>query len=175
MAGFFPQLVGPALDAFTRGVRDIRERARRELNLSEDNVIIRSLRPEDLGRASTVTNAKSWQWVLTNSGTTSTDVLSGVTIADNRFCMIAGVSVDGGATGDDSLSQVSITRKGSVAREWNLEYAKAQLGRSCFFSDPITMDQNTTLTVSIYSLATATHSVAFLGAVAEKRGMVFNP
>ncbi|RLF35617.1 MAG: hypothetical protein DRM99_04315 [Thermoplasmata archaeon] len=166
---FFAELKGDALDAYKKTYQIVKQKAMKELNLSEDQIVIRPLRPEDLG----LTNP-AWRFSVTSTSAWNT-LIDSKTIADNRFVGIYGIC---SPESTQLITQLKITRAGSDARIWNIEIASAQEDKTIYVDDPFTVDQNTTLTIQGYNATTGTNSsyqLIFLGVVAEKKGMVISP
>jgi len=173
---WYPELKGPALDAYRSMVRTLRERAMKELNLRADEIVVRDLRPEDIGASSAdfYVGTKAAGWVA---------LVDNATIADNRFVGINGVVLmDTGGTdafgfaNEPPISQIKITRKGSVTRYWNVKPVWAFEGKVGYTDDPVTIDQNTTVTVEAWARsASSLEGFTLLGAVVEKRGLLINP
>lgn len=168
---FYDEFKGNALAAYKNGVDKLRAKAGGELGLATDGLIIRQLRPEDLGSAA----ATPW-WSL-NQTTVNTwtafTAATTATIADNRFCLINGVYFNGGS---GSLHQVKITREQSVTRYWVVSPIRGFQSRTGWADDPWTVDQNTVITIEgICSSVSTLTDFDFVGAVAEKRGLLINP
>jgi hypothetical protein len=173
---WYPKLEGPALDAYRRMVASLKEKAMRELNLGPDDIVIRELRPEDIG-------ASSADFYTGVQATTWTKIIDSQTIADNRFIGINGVMMQDtastnvlGVQVEPPFSQIKIERKGTVARYWVVKPVWAFESRVGYCDDPVTVDQNTTLTVSVWArTASSLKGFTLLGAVAEKRGILISP
>lgn len=173
---WYPELKGPALDAYRQMVANLYARAQKELGLSPDDLVIRDLRPEDIGASSAdfrvgTANA-DWATLIDNK-----------TIGDNRFVGIYGVVLaDTGGTdafglpNEPPISQIRITRKGSMARYWNVKPVWAFQSKVGYTDDPVTVDQNTTITVEAWSrTASSLEGFTLLGVVVEKKGLLINP
>jgi len=180
---FYPTLEGPALDAYRRMVADLKAKAMKELGLREDELVVRQLRPADLGAAVTVPD-----YPVGLTAVTWTNIVSAQTIADNRFVGINGFMVRNQGTavalpGNNlipyapAVEQVRITRKGSVARYFVVKYIPEWESQTGYTDEPVTVDQNTTVTIE--GLATTASSIAttfdIIGAVVEKKGLLINP
>jgi len=173
---WYPKLEGPALEAYKRMVDTLRTRAMKELNLSADDIVLRDLRPEDIGASSAdfYVGTKAADWY---------SIIDSQTISDGRFVGINGVVLaDTGGTdafglaNEPPISQIKITRKGSVTRYWNVKPVWAFEGKVGYCDDPITVDQNTTITVEVWARsASSLEGFTLLGAVAEKRGILISP
>jgi len=162
---YYKKLEGPALEAYRAMVAKLKEKAMKELKLGPDEIVIRPLRPEDIGLST-----PEWTFNLSSSGAWNT-VIDNKTISDNRFVGINGVLVE--ESGEMAGTQVKITRMGQDVRYWQIQGANMTEDSTLYFDDPVTIDQNTTLTVQIYARSTdSDFQLCFLGAVAEKRGVL---
>lgn len=183
---FYPALEGPALDAYRKMVTNLKARAQKELNLTEDEIVVRQLRPADLyaGDAST----PDYNIGLTT--TTWTNIVNAQTIADNRFVGINGFMVRNSGTAPvlgagilaitawtPAVEQVRITRKGSVARYYVVKAIPVFESQIGYTDEPVTIDQNTTVTIEGLARLGSSISTTFdiLGAVVEKKGLLINP
>lgn len=160
----YTELKGAALDARNQLADALMTRAKQELSLSEADLVIRELRPEDVGYGtSEFTNS-----VVT---TVTNNLISSVTIANNRFIGIYGIRY--AQTAPQSISQLAVTRKGSVVRYWQIQGVQSTENGNMFFDDPVIVDQNTVLNVSGYPVTTNTaEKIVFLGLVVEKAGIL---
>lgn len=167
---FYQELKGVALDAYNKMVSVLMSKAGKELSLGKPDLILRSLRPEDI----VPTTTGCWCFAPTTTLGWNT-LINANTIADNRFVGINGVS-DG--TAAPLLSQVRITRAASVAVIWNIQELQTNVDNRMYVDDPFTIDQNTSLTIEAWNCTTTTascYNLVFLGAVVEKRGLLVNP
>ncbi|MCD6138673.1 MAG: hypothetical protein J7J91_08955 [Deltaproteobacteria bacterium] len=177
---WYPELKGPALDAYRKMVKMLKERAMRELNLSESEIVVRDLRPADLGQDSSTPDYNVGLTALT-----WTPIVNNVTISDNRFIGINGFMIKHSSTAGAGsvevdvpvVEQIRITRKGTTARYWQVKqigYFENNVG---YCDDPVTVDQNTTITIE--GLARTASSLAgkfdILGVVVEKKGILVSP
>lgn len=184
---FYPELVGPALEAYRAMYRDLKTKAMRELNLAEDQIVLRELRPADFEFGSTDTDYK-----VGLTAVTWTTIISSKTIGDNRFVGINGFYVVNSSTqavnnenvdlkkagmNHPTVSQVRITRKGSVARYYVVEPIAMFANNVGWTDEPVTIDQNTTVTIDGLARYAGSLQGRFniLGLVAEKRGILINP
>jgi hypothetical protein len=106
------------------------------------------------------------------TGSANNTIINAATIADNRFVGINGFCHN---PTTKLLTQLTITRRGGVARIWNIEAVQHQESKLFFVDDPIVIDQNTTITVVGYNSSASTNAaypLQFLGAVVEKRGLL---
>jgi len=162
--GFYTTLEGPALEAYRQMVNTLLSKAMKELKLSRDQIVIRQLRPEDIGltTAASTFNVASTGW---------NTLIDNKTIADNRFVGIHGILI--GESGTSVVSQLKVTRMGQDVRYWVIQDINFLESPVIYFDDPVTIDQNTTLTIKGYALATdGEWRCTFLGAVAEKKGLL---
>ena len=182
---FYPTLEGPALDAYRRMVADLKAKAIKELGLREDELVVRQLRPADLGAAVTVAD-----YPIGLTGAAWTTIVNAQTIADNRFVGIngfmnrncgtvtaLGCGILAPATFAPAAEQIRITRKGSVARYYVVKDIPEFENQVGYTDEPVTVDQNTTITVE--GLVTTSSSISsvfdIIGAVVEKKGLLINP
>jgi hypothetical protein len=176
---FYPELKGPALEAHRAMVSLLKRKAMDELQLTEDQIVVRDLRPEDYGSSSAdlyydITQAATWNTVI-----------NAQTIADNRwigvsgfFCGAGTAASSAGALGPNTiLTQIRVTRKGSLARYWWVQPVINWADHTGYVDDPFTADPNTTLTLETYDrFNSASHSNwGFIGAVIEKKGVLVSP
>ena len=166
---FYTELSGNALLAWKQGSDKIKAKAAGELGLTTDGLIVRQLRPEDLG--------STYPWFQLNQTATNTwTAFTGITtdtIADNRFCYVGGF-YSGEAAGE--IHQVRITREQSTARYWVVTPIRGFENACGWADDGWTVDQNTIITIEgICSVASTTTEMGFIGLVAEKRGLLINP
>jgi len=172
----YPELEGPALEAYRQMVSQIKSKAMKELKLPEDQIVVRDLRPEDYG-------ASSADLYIGITETAWGAFIDEQTIGDNRFIGINGffmASTAAAAAGtigpSPAVTQLRVTRKGSVARYWYVAPIQGFEGKTGWFDDPFTADQNTTITIEGWNrIGGSIGAVGFLGAVAEKRGVLINP
>lgn len=161
---FYQNLEGPALDAWKKTVKVLRTRAISELKLPEEEVIVRSLRPEDIGMS---TSASTFNISTTGWNT----LIDNKTINDNRFVSINGILL--GESGTSVVTQLKVTRMGEDVRYWQIQDINFLESPLVYFDDPVTIDQNTSLTIKAFALATDSEwRCTFLGVVAEKKGLL---
>jgi len=171
---FYKELVGPALEAYRAMVSELKRKAMTELGLPETEIVVRPLRPDDIGP----TNSGATQvYTYGQTATTWDTVIDGNTISDNRFVGINGVWIAGTVASDHSpIAQIKIKRKGSVARYWYVEPIWNWENKTGYTDEPVILDQNTTVTVENWGrTAGSIVEWGFIGAVAEKRGLLINP
>ena len=166
---FYDRFTGNALQAYSQGVEKLRAKAAGELGLAVDGLIVRQLRPEDIG------SSYPW-WELNQTGTNTWTKFTGATtetVDDNRFCLINGVYYNGD---DGELHQIRITREQSVTRYWVVTPIRGFQSRTGWADDVWTVDQNTIITIEgICSSVSTLTDFDFVGATAEKRGLLINP
>ncbi len=166
---FYQELRGRPLDAFGKTEDKLLAKGTAQLGLSRQDLIVRPLMPSDLQAA-----LMSWNFAITTTSSLST-LINAQTITDNRFCSINGICYP---ETTPLFDWVRITRSGSVARLWPIEHIPPQDDNTMWVDDPITVDQNTTITIEAYNDTTTTNpteNLIFIGLVVEKRGMVLNP
>lgn len=159
----YPKLEGPPLEAYNQAVQIIKQRAIKELNLDPDQIIVRPIRPDDLGLTA------EWTWATGTSAAWAT-YINAATVADNRFIAIYGA---GDALG--YVSQLKINRGGSDARIWNIQAINNFTNNIGYFDDPVTLDQNTQVTITGWATTDGTSKLILIGVVAERRGIIINP
>jgi len=170
---FYHDLKGTPLDARNKCCNEIIKRAQEQLGLPREEIILRPLRPEDIGYS----DAKFKKAIATTLGWNS--LVNTYTIADNRFVCISGVFTE--ESTPTKVHQIKINRAGSDARFWQVQRVALQDNNEMHVDDPIIIDQNTQLTITAFNgLLTTTGSdtyeeFGFIGCVAEKRGMLINP
>jgi len=164
MAYYF-SLEGPAMQAYREMLADLKAKAMQELRVSEDEITVRMLRPEDLGLAN-----PEWTFNLAAADAWNTSMVT-TTIGDNRFVGINGILVE--ESGAQAGLQLKVVRMGQTKRYWHIQGANTLESPTIFFDDPIIIDQNTPLVIDIYATAVdADFRLCFLGAVAEKKGIL---
>jgi len=135
--------------------------AQQQCGLSGESVIVRGLRPQDLGLNDfqfTSTLVNTWEnWV-------------NHTVADCTFIAITGI-----AYGGTSFSQLR-TQAGSSYRGYApLSFISGLVSQLYFFPQPMIIEQNQPCIMDVISRAAATEGISLMGIVVEKRGMVVNP
>ena len=78
----------------------------------------------------------------------------------------------------NEIQRMRIQREGSVTRDWDISGIPAYPGHTGWADDPFTVDQNTNLTIQLLASAANTLSGdkhAFIGDVAERKGLTINP
>lgn len=159
---YYEKLEGVALDAYRAMLSKLREKAMTELKLNYDQVVTRMLRPEDLGLSTPV-----WTFSVSSGWNTIIDH----TIGDNRFVGIYGILL--GESGTSVVTQLKVSRAGEDVRYWQIQDVNFLESPQIYFDDPVTIDQNTVLTIRAYATGTDTDwRCSFLGVVAEKKGLL---
>lgn len=159
------ELTGSALEAYRAMADKLFSKAKAELKLGVDDLVMRPLRPEDIGLSTpkfefNIATADAWNTMISSQ-----------TIADNRFVGINGVLY--GMSAQGAVTMIRVTRAGDVVRYWPIQDINFNENAMVFFDDPITVDQNQPITIEGYATATSsTERIVFLGAVVEKRGLL---
>ncbi len=164
---FYRELRGPALQAYNEMLKEMLARATKELNLTRPELVLRSLKAQDFDLSSAV-----WAFAVTSTVAFNT-IVDDVQITDNRFVGINGIHYD---PSTELVSEVRVTRKGALKRQWNIQSIPSNEDKLEYVDDPIIVDQNTTLKIEVFNSTTstdATHEITFKGAVVEKRGLLF--
>ncbi len=133
--------------------------AQQQLGLSEDELTVRSLIPQDLGLTTFSLNLAQVGW---NTGVINTNV------ADNRFLCIQGITYNGSAceqirirVGASTVAQFSIQQVPLITTTHHIDIA------------PVLAQQNLPISVDAFASAiSATDEVIFSGHTIEKRGML---
>jgi len=160
----YSEFAGAALDARNKLEAELIRRASRELNLPRSELTVRELRPEDLGLSNP-------EWTFSITGSQWNTLVNSNTIADNRFVGIYGVRY--AQTGGQSVSQLKVTRAGKTVRYYHIQGVSYLENQTAYFDDPVSVDQNTTVTIEGYGTATASaEKLVLLGLVVEKKGLL---
>ena len=175
---FYGDLKGTPLDARNKCCNEVIRRAQEQLGLPREEIVLRPLRPEDIGVRIGGNLISKFKFAI---GTTLgwNNLVTTETIADNRFVCISGIFTE--ETSATRVHQIKINRAGSDARIWNVQRVALQEDKTLHVDDPIIIDQNTQLSITGYNGLLTTTSAntweefGFIGCVAEKRGMVINP
>lgn len=164
----YTKMEGPALEAYGELRRELLARAMKELALPADQIVIRDLRPEDLGLSTSeftfsLTSAAAWN-----------NLVNTYTIADMRFVGLLGVRYP--MSSAQAVTQLKVTRAQSVSRIWQIQGLNFLENEQVYFDDPAIVDQRQQLTIQAYCPTTnAAEKLMLLGVVAEKRGVLLNP
>jgi len=174
---FYHELKGTPLDARNKCCNEVLRRAQEQLGLPREEIILRPMRPEDVGWNPLGRTPKFKVSIKTTLGWNQ--LVSTYTIADNRFVCISGVFTE--ESTPTRIHQIKINRAGSDARYWPVQRVAMQDDNELHVDDPIIIDQNTQLTITGYNGLLTTTSAntweefGLIGCVAEKRGMLINP
>lgn len=137
----------------------LKQIAMRELNLGEEGLSIRSLRPEDLGLSGAwsfnIATPNAWNNILSAS------------LGDNRFLAITGCSYTGSA-----ITQIRMVLGGRTAEIWNIQSIPFMETPIYIDLTPTIIKQNQSISIDVYSTGTGTESLIFEGIVVEKKGLV---
>ena len=166
---FYQELRGRPLDAFGKTEDKLLAKGTAQLGLARPDLIVRPLMAEDLDAA-----IDSFNFSISTTNGLNT-LVNNQTITDNRFVSINGICYP---ESTPLIDWIRVTRSGSVARLWPIEHIPAQDDSTMWVDDPITVDQNTTITIEAFNDTTttnATENLIFIGLVVEKRGMILNP
>ena len=146
---------------YRAGIAEIKSRAMKELSLPESEIIVRPLRPEDIGLSTP-------EWTDTAGSNAWVDYVD-TTVGDQKFLLINGVQKT-----TTYADQVRITREGKVTAIWNIQACEQLRDRSLYF-EPVLCDQNTLLKIEHYGNSASTTKLILFGAVAEPKGLTINP
>ena len=161
---FYKELRGTALEAYNSMVSKLYEKAEKELGLPKENLSFRPLRPEDVRF-----DDARWYANLTST-LTWTSVIANKEIADARFVGISGVF---NAEAWGRIQQIRIKRMGSDIRYWDVSHIPNYQDKIGYADDPVTIDQNTTVTIDIQGVTTSTSTNwGLIGGVVEKKGLL---
>jgi len=162
---FMNKLEGPALEAYRLAVNMAVERAVKELSLRREEIVVRMLRPEDVGLST-----PEWTFNLASGDSWNNNMVNS-TIADGRYVVIAGVMV--GESSAQASTQLRVTSAGKKVRYWQPQNVNYTQDNMMWFTDPIITGQNETLTIDIYATsADADHQLQLLGATVERKGLL---
>lgn len=165
----YPELSDDAEAAAKAGRRELLRRASEKLGA--DEVILHTLRPEDVGAA----NAAGYGTVNITTGNSFTDAVAsgGNTIANNRWLLIYGFANNEAVR---EIDLVRINRGQSTARKWNVRSLSMYQNNAGWSNQPVIVNDNTNVTLSFAAASTNTAAdFAFLGEVADRRGSAINP
>jgi len=130
--------------------------AMKQLNLSRDDIVIRSLIPQDFGLT-------SWNFAV-NPGY---NTIINTSVADNTF-----IALTSGTVTNTNIGNIEITAGASVREYWNMQAAGATTLAPTFVdSTPSIIQQNQPIIIRASAIAGATQPIIFGGIVAEKRGI----
>lgn len=163
----YPHFKGVPFNAYVSLVNKLKEQAMSEMGLPESEIVVRQMRPEDIGFsnpffASTISAGDAWR-----------NMINTYTIADNRYVGIFGVSFD---TNENSVNALRFTREGRTARIWSIQQVADFEDKTGYADDPISIEQNTQITIEEYPTTTTDFdATTLLGVVVERRGLLINP
>ena len=164
---FYPHFKGVPFNAYIELVNKLKKQAMEEMGLPESEIVVRALRPGDIG----FTNQPLFQ--STTSADAWTNSVNTYTIADNRYVGIHGVVFD---ADENTVVALRINREGKTARLWTIQQISGFEDKAGYADDPITIEQNTQITIEEYGLATTKmNEICLLGVVVERRGLLINP
>ena len=138
---------------------ELKQIAMKELGLGEDELTVRSLRPEDLGVSGAwsfnIGTANAWNNIISSS------------LGDNRFLMITRVTYTGSA-----ITQVRVVAGGSTKEVWSIQHIPAMETPTFIDLTPTIIKQNQSISIDVYATSAGTESLIFDGVVIEKKGLV---
>lgn len=156
----YPYFSDVTLNAYNRMVSELVRRASTRLGIPADQVVVRSLRPQDLGLATAAftfnITSNTWNTIINTA------------VADNTFVGINGISIS--AAG---VSQIRVTAGAAMRSIWNIQAIPGFISGTAWADDYVIADQNTPIVVDAYGTANnASYYLSIIGAVAESPGLV---
>ena len=139
----------------------LKQMALKQLNVPESELVVRSLRPEDIGLSGSafnfpITTANAWNNIVSS------------TMGDNRFIAITGVVYTGSI-----ITQLRIVAGGATREIWNVQAIPSMETPRYVDLTPTAIQQNQSLSIDVYANnASAGESLIFEGIVVEKRGLI---
>ena len=139
----------------------LKNMALKQLRVPESELVVRSLRPEDLGLSGSsfsypIATANAWNNIVSS------------TMGDNRFIAITGVVYTGSI-----ITQLRIVAGGATREIWNVQAIPSMKTPRYVDLTPTAIQQNQSLSIDVYAInASASESLVFEGIVVEKRGLV---
>ncbi len=139
----------------------LKEMAMKQLNLSESELVVRSLRPEDVGLSASafsfpITKVNAWNNIISTN------------VADNRFIAIVGLTYTGNV-----ITQVRVVAAGATKEIWNVQAIPAMETPRFVDLTPTAIQQNQRLDIDVYATGTsAGESLVIEGIVVERKGLV---
>lgn len=159
------QLTGEALNSYYDMVEKLKQKAMKEGRLSPNDIVVRPLRPEDVGLSN-----PEWTFNLASANAWATNMLN-TTISNNRWIGINGFLVE--ESGAQAGTQVKLKVMGIDRRYWTIQGVNMLQDSTIFFLDPLTVDENTNITMDIYGTdIDADFRLVVLGVVVEKKGIL---
>ena len=160
------KLEGPAYHAYREMIEYLKLKAMKQLNLSRKEIIVRALRPEDLGLS-----LPKWTFDVTAD---QWNTMVDTTVARGRYICINGLVYL--ETSTQAISQIRVTRMGRVANYWNIQGVILCESPYAYLGDPVNADQSTNIKIEGYATSSnSTEEMGFLGSVVERRGLLINP
>jgi len=130
--------------------------AMRQLGLPQSEIVIRGLRPQDLG-------INTFNVAAAGAGWTT---LANATVADNTFIAFTGCSYSG-----TNFAQLRITSGASVREYWPISFIAGLESKLWHDDSPSIAQQNQPVMIEAYAKAAGTEEINIMGVVAEKRGI----
>ena len=135
---------------------ELRAMASKQLNIPAKDIVVRSLSPSDLGLSS-----------FTFAVSSGANGIVNTSVADNRFIALTGV-----AYGGSKVTQLDISAGGSARALWGLEAVGLMRSPVAYDTEPIIIEQNQSLNITAFASGDESASIALLGVVAERPGLV---
>jgi hypothetical protein len=158
-----PSFTGTPSVGMTSSSMTLLSIASQQLGIPPFDLVVRGLRPEDLGLTTS--------WNFTSGAVNTWENWVNHTIADNTFIAIQGVSYGG-----TNFAQVRIQAGAKYTEFWNLSFVSGLINQLYWDESPTIVEQNQPIVIDVISKAAqATESINLMGTVVEKRGMVVNP
>jgi len=132
--------------------------ASQQLGIPASQLVVRSLRPEDLGLTASFN--------VTAAGVGWTNMVN-TAVADNTF-----ISFDGCSYGGTNFSQLRIQAGARTAEYWPLTWIAGLQSQVFYDTTPTIAQQLQPVIIDVYAKAAATESIDIMGTVVERRGMV---
>ena len=145
------------------GVTDIMAMAEQQLGLPRSELVMRGLRPEDVGLTTS--------WNFTSTAVNTWENWFSTVVADNTFIAITGVSYGG-----TNFAQIQISAAASTSGYFNLSFISGLESQLWYAAQPIIAQQNQLISAQVISKAAqVTESINLMGTVVERRGLLINP
>ena len=133
------------------------QRASQQLGIPQSELVVRGLRPQDLGLVT---------WDITSVGAGWTSVAN-TAVADNTF-----ISFDGCSYGGTNFTQMRIQAGARYMEYWPLTFITGLESQLWYDDSPSIAQQNQSVIIDVYAKAGATETINLMGTVVERRGMV---
>ena len=130
--------------------------AMRQLGLPQSEIVIRGLRPQDLGINTFNVTAGGAGWAT----------MANTAVADNTFIAFTGCSYSG-----TNFAQLRITSGASVREYWPISFIAGLESQLWHDDSPSIAQQNQGVMIEAYAKAAGTEEINIMGVVAEKRGI----